>query len=171
LPTGKRMGIVSYSGGAAVLAIDSAVKAGITVTEYALETKEELEKLTPGLGHNPIDLGMSIPRWKELESTYARVLELAVWDRNTDFLLMLLALGGPGVDKLTDRLITMRKKTNKPIAVWLFGPKLPRLDNFTAILDDAGLPVFSSIENAVGALSAICRYSEIKANLAKERIS
>ncbi|MDD5093443.1 MAG: CoA-binding protein [Dehalococcoidia bacterium] len=170
LPAGKRMGLVSYSGGAAVLAIDAAVKAGMTVAEWTPETKAELEQITPGLGHTPIDLGMSIPRWADLEPTYARVLELAVWDRNTDFILMLLALGGPGVDKLTERLIVMRKKTNKPIAIWLFGPKLPRLNNYTSILDEAGLPVFSSIENAVGALSALCQYAEIKSNLAKEQI-
>ena len=57
LPRGNRIGIVTASGGAGVLAIDAAAAAGLEVATFTEATLEKLANLTPRMARNPVDLG------------------------------------------------------------------------------------------------------------------
>lgn len=90
---GRRMGIVTPSGGACDILSDLAQDEGITLPDFAPETLAQLKAILPPFStpHNPLDVTGYIVVDGTLQS---RALEAVVRDPNIDFIFNLVSIEG-----------------------------------------------------------------------------
>ena len=154
-PNGPRLTILTNAGGPAVLATDSLVANGGELAELSPETLQRLNEFLPAhwSHNNPIDvLGDADPE------RYARALEIASQNPNTDGLLVILAPQGM-TDPLhiAERLKPYAKEYAKPVlASWMGGNSI---GEGAAALNSAGIPTFPFPDTAARAFTYMWRYS------------
>lgn len=164
LPLKNRVAIVTFTGGFGVMGIDAAVEAGLTLADLSAESRKKLRDLYPALASNPTDLGPAMPVTADFDLLYRQVLDIIANDPNVDCIAIVTYVGmGLGS---TDIFTDLRKKTTKPIAIWLYSQKPKEMFDFARELDISGVPVFSKWEHALGALGAMYKYSLIKKKFA-----
>jgi acyl-CoA synthetase (NDP forming) len=90
---GRRMGVVTPSGGACDIISDLAEEAGIALPDFALETIQQLQAILPPFStvHNPLDVTGYIVVDGTLQQ---RSLEVVINDPNIDFVLYLTSIDG-----------------------------------------------------------------------------
>ena len=154
-PQGPRLTILTNAGGPGVLATDALIATGGALTSLSRETMDAFDKLLPPhwSHNNPIDiLGDSDPE------RYAKALEIATKDPNSDGLLVILAPQGmtdPG--RVAERLAPYAKRQSKPVlASWMGGRGVAEGD---AILNAAGIPTFAYPDTAARVFNYMWRYS------------
>jgi acetyltransferase len=154
-PSGPRMTIVANAGGPAVLATDALVTSGAEVAELSPETMEALNKVLPPAWsrNNPIDiLGDAAPE------RYAKALEIAAKDPNSDGLLVILtpqAMTDP--TKTAEQLRPYAHIEGKPVlASWMGGTEVAAGEE---ILNRAGIPTFTYPDTAARAFVYMWRFS------------
>lgn len=155
-PKGPRLTIVTNSGGPGVLATDALIAHGGELAPISDSTIQSLnEFLSPHWSHaNPIDiLGDSDP------SQYARTLEIAVNDPNSDGLLVVLCPQGmTHPAQVAERLVSYATGSGKPIlASWMGGDLVGA---GVAKLNQAGIPTFAYPDTAARVFCYMWRYSE-----------
>jgi acetyltransferase len=154
-PNGPRLTILTNAGGPAVLATDSLVANGGELAELSPETLQHLNEFLPAhwSHNNPIDvLGDADPE------RYARALEIASQNPNTDGLLVILAPQGM-TDPLhiAERLKPYAKEYGKPVlASWMGGNSIGEGE---AVLNSAGIPTFPFPDTAARAFTYMWRYT------------
>ncbi len=146
-PAGPRLTIVANAGGPAVLATDALVMQGAEVAQLAPETMEALNKVLPPTWsrNNPIDIiGDAGP------DRYAKALEIAAQDPNSDGLLVILtpqAMTDP--TQTAEQLRPYARIDNKPVlASWMGGTEVAAGEQ---ILNRAGIPTFPYPDTAARA--------------------
>ncbi len=154
-PRGPRLTILTNAGGPGVLATDALIGSGGELTQLAPETIEALNPiLPPSWSHNnPIDiLGDAGP------DRYAKALEVAAKDPNSDGLLVILT-----PQDMTDATATAEalrpyaRIEGKPVlASWMGGPEVAGGE---AILNKANIPTFSFPDTAARAFFYMWRYT------------
>ena len=154
-PKGSRLSIITNAGGPGVIATDTLINGGGELAPLAPETVGALEHILPAHWSraNPIDiLGDAQP------DRYARALEIAAKDPNTDGLLVILspqAMTDP--TQTAERLKAFAKVDGKPIlASWMGGAEVSAGE---AILQQASIPTFPFPDTAAGAFNHMWRYS------------
>jgi len=154
-PKGPRLTIVTNAGGPAVLATDSLIA---NRGELAVLSKETLEALNQFLPrhwshNNPIDILGDAD-----SERYAKALEIASNDPNSDGLLVILAPQGmTDPSQVADRLKGHAKVHGKPVlASWMGGATTGAGE---AILNAAGVPTFPYPDTAARAFTYMWRYS------------
>lgn len=154
-PRGPRLTILTNAGGPGVLATDALIATGGELAPISNASIEALnEILPPHWSHgNPIDiLGDADPE------RYARALEVAVTDPNSDGLLVILAPQGmtdPG--RVAERLKPYARGSDKPVlASWMGGKQVAEGD---AILNASGVPTFAYPDSAARAFNYMWRYT------------
>ena len=90
-PAGRRLSIVTNAGGPGVIATDALIGGGGELTELTAETMERLNEVLPAVWshNNPIDIIGDAP-----PDRYAKALEVAAADPDTDGLLVILTPAG-----------------------------------------------------------------------------
>jgi len=124
LPKGNRIGIISNTGGAGVLATDSAAEYNLEIANLDTNTREELRQVLPPMAStdNPIDVVASGGRRE-----YKIATELLLNDHNVDILLIICAVptfaGMTQTEHAAGTLEGVRSAAvDKPvIGVWLAG--------------------------------------------------
>jgi acetyltransferase len=154
-PKGPRLTILTNAGGPGVLATDALISEGGTLAELAPETVQALNGvLPPHWSHqNPIDLiGDAGPE------RYAKAVEIAAKDSNTDGLLVVLTPQGmTGPAEIAEKLKPYAKLEGKPIlASWMGGAEIAAGES---ILNRAGIPTFPYPDTAARAFQYMWRYS------------
>ena len=134
IPKGNRIGIISNTGGAGVLATDAASELNLEITNLTEGTKEELRQVLPPMAsiNNPIDVVASGGRRE-----YRIATELLLKDINIDILLVICAVptfaGMTQTEHAAGTLEGVRSASmDKPVVgVWLAGDvgKLGSLGN------------------------------------------
>jgi acetyltransferase len=154
-PRGPRLAIVSNAGGPAVLATDALIAGGGELAPLAPETLKAMDEfLPPHWSHNnPIDILGDADAQR-----YARALEVASRDPNTDGMLVVMApqaMTDPtGVAEL---LKPLASSTGKPVlASWMGGAEV---SGGEAILNRSGIPTFPYPDTAARAFNYMWRYS------------
>jgi acetyltransferase len=155
-PKGPRLIILTNAGGPGVLATDSLMANGGELAPVSEATIQSLnEFLSPHWSHaNPIDiLGDAEP------SQYARALELAVRDPNSDGLLVVLCPQGmTNPVEVAERLTPYATGRDKPIlASWMGGDIVSA---GVEKLNEAGVPTFAYPDTAARAFCYMWHYSE-----------
>jgi acetyltransferase len=154
-PKGRRMTIVTNAGGPGVLATDALIQGGGELTEISPETIEELNSFLPAAWshNNPIDiLGDAEP------ARYAKALEVAARDPNSDGLLVILtpqAMTDP--TETAEQLKPYANSLGKPvIASWMGGAEVAAGE---AILNRANIPTFPYPDTATRLFNYMWRYN------------
>ena len=153
-PRGPHLTIVTNAGGPGVLATDALMGAGGALTELSPPTLAALDQVLPAAWshHNPVDiLGDASPE------RYAKALEVAAQDPNSDGLLAILT-----PQAMTDPTLTAEQMkryattTGKPIlASWMGGAEVA---TGQTILNRAGIPTFSYPDTAARVFDYMWQY-------------
>jgi acetyltransferase len=154
-PKGPRLTILTNAGGPAVLATDALVANGGEVAELSPETRGQLDEFLPPhwSRNNPIDiLGDADPE------RYARAIEIASKDSNSDGLLVILSPQGMTDPTLiAEGLRPYAKQYALPvIASWMGGSSIAKGEE---VLNAAGIPTFPFPDTAARAFTYMWRYS------------
>jgi acetyltransferase len=154
-PRGPRLAILTNAGGPGVLAVDALIGHGGEPAQLSGETVAALNALLPPQWshNNPIDiLGDAGPE------RYAKAVEIAAQDPNSDGLLVVLtpqAMTDP--TQTAERLKPYARKTGKPIlASWMGGAGVAA---GVAILNGADIPTFPYPDTAARAFDYMWRYT------------
>jgi acetyltransferase len=148
-PKGPRLTILTNAGGPGVLATDTLLTTGGELAEVSKETMDKLSEFLPSAWshNNPIDIiGDASPE------RYAKSLEVAAQDPNSDGLLVILtpqAMTDPTAT--AEALKSYAKSYDKPIlASWSGGKEVAAGE---AILNKAGIPTFEYPDDAAQAFT------------------
>ncbi len=154
-PRGPRLTILTHAGGPGVLATDALIANGGELAPLAPETLRALDEFLPAhWSHaNPIDLlGDADPE------RYARALEIAAADPNSDGLLIILAPQGmTAPEQFAERLIPLAKGHGKPLLASCMGGGA--LAAAESLFNRAGIPTFSYPDTAARAFDYMWRYT------------
>ena len=154
-PKGPRLTILTNAGGPAVLATDSLVANGGELAELSSESLRRLDEFLPAhwSHNNPIDVLGDAD-----SERYARALEIASQDPNSDGLLVILAPQGMTDPlQIAERLKPYAKEYGKPVlASWMGGNSIAAGE---AALNSAGIPTFSYPDTAARAFTYMWRYT------------
>ncbi|HEX5221046.1 MAG TPA: bifunctional acetate--CoA ligase family protein/GNAT family N-acetyltransferase [Verrucomicrobiae bacterium] len=155
-PKGNRMTMITNAGGPGVLATDALITGGGALAEVSQGTIEELNKILPAAWshNNPIDvLGDASAE------VYAKTLEIAGRDPNSDGLLVILT-----PQAMTDCTGTAEKLkafghiAGKPVlASWMGGKDVAEGE---AVLNRAGIPTFPYPDTAARVFSQMWKYAD-----------
>ena len=160
LPRGRRIGIISNTGGAGVLATDAASELGLKIATFEHETHDELSQVLPPMAsvRNPIDVVASGGRRE-----YRIATELLLKDSNVDMLLVICAVptfaGMTQTEHAAGTLEGVRMAgIDKPvIGVWLAGDvgKLGK-----DLLEMNRIPCFDDTSLATLCMMRVAEYAE-----------
>jgi acetyltransferase len=154
-PRGPRLTILTNAGGPGVLATDSLMANGGELAVLSAETLQELDAFLPAhwSHNNPIDVLGDAD-----SERYAKALELASQDPNSDGLLTILAPQGmTNPSDVARGLRNYAHSTGKPVlASWMGGVSVAEGE---AMLNDAGVPTFSYPDTAARAFTYMWRYT------------
>lgn len=155
-PKGPRLTILTNAGGPGVLATDALITNGGELANISPETMEEFNKLLPAAWshNNPVDiLGDASPE------RYAKALEIAAKDENSDGILVILtpqAMTDP--TETAEVLKPYAQGLGKPVlATWMGGKEVAPGE---AILNKANIPTFPYPDTAARVFDYMAHYSE-----------
>lgn len=154
-PEGPRLTILTNAGGPGVLATDALIANGGELARLSDSSVQALGQfLSPNWSHgNPIDvLGDAGPE------EYARALEIAIHDPNSDGLLAILAPQGmTDPSRVADHLKSYAQGSGKPVLASWMGGKL--MSEGVEILNQAGISTFAYPDTAARAFCYMWRYT------------
>lgn len=187
IPKGKRVGILTAGGGAGVLAADACGREGLEVPDLPEESIEELnEFLPPFWSHgNPIDItasganassGMDLSvmtrpletllRCDDIDSVICMTPSLSTmveWMPKT-MRKVLKSMPLANIEEgMTRKFIELKEKYDKPIVIMGF----PGQGSSNTPLEDGGIPIYESPEQAAHVLSSLIKYGEYRESFAK----
>ena len=164
LPRGNRMAIVTVTGAVAVMAIDKGAEYGLYLTEVSSKNSEMLNKIFPGTGKMPVDIGPMMAAVKDAFSLYPQMLDAVMGDENVDVLFNVLWANPIGniIENYIRAYELLKGRYQKPLATWIYGPNNGAVRDLSFRLEDMGFPVFSKPETCIKALGLALRYSHIK---------
>jgi acetyltransferase len=153
-PKGRRLSIVTNAGGPGVIATDALIGGGGELSDISAQTMEALNAVLPSVWshNNPIDIIGDAP-----PDRYAKALEIAAADPETDGLLVILT-----PQAMTDPTETARALVKhahiegKPVlASWMGGSEVAE---GARILREAGIPTFAYPDTACVLFNHLWRY-------------
>jgi acetyltransferase len=154
-PKGPRLTIVTNAGGPGVLATDALIMGGGELAELSPETMEAYNAVLPATWshNNPVDIiGDASPE------RYAKALEIAAKDPNSDGMLVILtpqAMTDPTL--IAEQLKPLAKQEGKPVlASWMGGVDVAAGEE---ILNRANIPTFPYPDTAARAFNYMWQYS------------
>jgi acetate---CoA ligase (ADP-forming) len=165
---GRRMGVVTPSGGACDILADLAEEANIALPDFAPETVERLQEVLPlfSTAHNPLDVTGYIVVDATLQQ---RALEVVVNDPNIDFVLYLASVDAsraqtPAVLATTlegyDRLAAIIRASPHPV-IPITNTCLDLQAVARAVVERTGLHFAAGLEHGMHALRQLLWWSEL----------
>ena len=155
-PKGPRLTIITNAGGPGVIASDALIANGGELAELSPTTVQALNQILPSAWshYNPIDvLGDAEP------ARYAKTLELAAQDANSDGLLVILTpqdMTDP--TQTAEALVPYAKSLHKPVlASWMGGAVVEPGEK---ILNKADIPTFGYPDTAARIFNLMWRYND-----------
>ena len=153
-PKGRRLSIVTNAGGPGVIATDALIGGGGELSDISPETMEALNAVLPAVWshNNPIDIIGDAP-----PERYAKALEIAAADPETDGLLVILTPQAMTDPTATARaLVKHAQIEGKPVlASWMGGEDV---EEGARILREAGIPTFAYPDTACVLFNHLWRY-------------
>ncbi|MBI2528510.1 MAG: acetate--CoA ligase family protein [Candidatus Rokubacteria bacterium] len=140
---GRRIGVLTGSGGAGVLAADHLGQAGLDVPSFSAATREALTAALPPFAacNNPVDVTAQIFAEPQLlEAAYAILTDEEVVD---GLALVLTMAPAETARRLAEDVVRFTREGKKPLAVcWLAGSLV---ENGRTVLREAGVPLYASL--------------------------
>ncbi len=159
-PPGKRVAVVSYSGGGAILAIDAIESAGLELASLTEETRRALDDQFPEWMEvsNPLDVWIPVAR--DYHTAFPNILERVLQDANVDAVLCIYCAYSLPKYADFDASLYIGKLAaaypHKPILGWSYGMDIA---GFTERVEREGnAMVFPSLEDATGVLARMIEW-------------
>ncbi|MBI2861029.1 MAG: acetate--CoA ligase family protein [Chloroflexi bacterium] len=156
LPRGNRIGILTSSGGGAIILADKFTKHGMALPDLTDSTKQQLSQKIVSFATigNPMDLTGQLYSEPEI---FKRVIELFARDENIDIVMTVISM----VPKERARaratwIIEAAQAIDKPFVTWWAAGSLS--EPGMALLDESQVPLFKSPERCVKALKSMVEY-------------
>lgn len=161
---GRRLTVLSESGGAGVMMTDTAVDAGLQVQAWSPAWQARLDEFVPAYGssRNPVDLSAAL---LTDQSILRGSLSVAIEHPDTDMIAVLVGNADGFADPLIAAIEEFHRATDRPfVVVWAGGDGAPR-----ARLRALGIPCFTDPVRAARALGRLADHSLRPALPAPER--
>lgn len=165
LPAGRRVGIITNSGGTGVELADLCERLGLSVPELSQTTQARILPLIPAFAspRNPVDV---TPAWARFPAMYGGSIEALYESDEVDIVIPILlqrsALMRENVEAVRDAVLRCQHERGltKPTYVcWVAGREG---DDNKAILQEAGIPVYEWPERTARVAAAIASYVEMR---------
>ncbi|QDT02158.1 Succinyl-CoA ligase [ADP-forming] subunit alpha [Rubripirellula lacrimiformis] len=160
-PSGPRLAIITNAGGPGVMATDALLDRHGVLADLSETTIAKLnEKLPASWSHgNPVDVIGDAP-----PERFSAAAEIVLADEGVDGVLVVLspqAMTDP--TGAANAVIEVAKRSHKPlIAAWMGGGKVRQ---GIELLNDAGIPTYSSPEKAIRAFMHLVSYARNRETL------
>jgi acyl-CoA synthetase (NDP forming) len=154
LPAGKRVGIVTASGGAGGWIADACIAAGLEVPELDAGTRKQIDVHIPSYGtsQNPVDCTAQAVR----QLGYSKLASFVAASPRVDSVIVVVSARSAEVyERERASLDWVGRETQKPIVMWSY--TLPGAAP-AKILSAAGFPLIASMNNCARAVAAIADY-------------
>ena len=158
IPSGRRVGLVTNSGGPGIIATDQVEAQGLTMARFTRETLEELRRTLPPAAniYNPVDvLGDADAH------LYRKAFRAVMGDPGVDAVVCLLTRPA-GIDpgEVARGIVEERKAfPGKPVVAAFLGGE--NVAEGVAVLRENGIPSYEFPERAVTAVAGLTRYAEL----------
>lgn len=155
---GRRIGVLTTSGGAGILAADALTAAGLEVPVLTGRTRQEVQAIIPpfGAAGNPVDVTAQVINNSEL---FRRALRTLLAEPTLDQLLICVcALQGEEVDRVVEDIGSVVAETDKPIFFSRTGAE-ELAPTATRRLNSIGVPVFRTPARAARAIAAMVGFA------------
>lgn len=156
LPRGRRVGILTPSGGAGVWLADACVKHGLEVPELDSETRRAIDALLPAYGasRNPVDVTAQVI----FKLGFGPVLEILAASPAIDAVLVAGSMIHPDVIRADEEnLRRIGKQIQKPVIFCAYTQAHP---GAIRVLSQTGFPCLTDMGNAAAAVVAMADYRE-----------
>ena len=154
LPSGRRIGISTGSGGAGAWMADACAGEGLEVPELDADARAEIDAHLPtyGTSQNPVDGTAQAIH----EIGYAELARLVSLAPNIDGLVMVAsARKKNGFERERDNFFKLGQSLEKPIACWSY--TLPH-ETSVELFAEAGLPLLTNMRNCARSMAALADY-------------
>ena len=158
LPKGKRVGICTASGGGGGWMADLCVAAGLEVPELDAETRAAIDAYLPAYGtsQNPIDATAQAVR----VTGYGGLARMAAKSEVLDGIITVASCRNPAVlQRERDDLVELAKEADKPILFCSY--TRPHAES-TAILSQAGFPLYDNMANCARVMAELADYRKLR---------
>ncbi|MBI2207243.1 MAG: acetate--CoA ligase family protein [Candidatus Rokubacteria bacterium] len=155
---GRRIALLSASGGGAVWMADILSAHGLEVPSLDEATRREIDTLIPAYGasENPVDVTAQAIR----QVGYARIIDILLKSPVVDAVVVVGSLAFEGaIQRDIEPLKRVAATATKPIVFCAYTLASAQA---TALLTSAGLPAFTSMPGCAKALRALAGYAEFQ---------
>ena len=162
---GRRVALLSASGGGAVWMADLLAAHGLDVPPLDEPTQREIDALIPAYGSstNPVDVTAQAIR----QVGYGRIIEILHRSPVVDAVVVVGSLAfEAAIQRDIDALARVAATATKPILFCAYTLASPRA---TALLVGAGLPAFTSMPGCAKAVRALAEYTAFQARRASRQ--
>jgi acyl-CoA synthetase (NDP forming) len=157
VPQGKRVCIVTNTGGPGIIAVDECMASGLQLARLSPKTKNTLKKLVfqEAIVSNPVDVVATAG-----PEQYGGTVDALLKDPNIDSLLLVFVTA-PFVDceGIARKLGAIGKTSKKPIVCQVI--TIEKWQEVIRLIRDSGIPVFDYAETAARVLSSMTDYGNI----------
>jgi len=160
LPKGGRVALVTFSGAQAIMSVDTATDAGLSMARFANETRQRIAKVisSPSKSMNPVDIfpDMMIHGF---EKTSTEILRALLTDDGVDGIIF-ITFATPDVEPYRPLVEVIQENLNKPVFFSLIGEK-EDMERCRVFLEGHRIPMFLLPEMGVKVFSHMWRYAKI----------
>jgi len=148
VPSGRRLGVMSVSGGAGVLIADACEPLGLSLPAPLEPTRDALRAILPAFVHpaNPLDITGNV---LQDTSVISRTMETLAKADEVDAIVLFIGMMHSIADVFVDTLTRARQAAGCPIIVIWIGA----MDDSIRQLEAHGIPVFLDIPQAISAIA------------------
>lgn len=163
LPKGKRVGIITGSGGAGGWMADTAVEAGLSVPPLDAKTRAEIDAYLPSYGtsQNPVDGTAQAIR----TVGYANLARMAGRSPEVDAVIAITsARNASRYEEEFEDMARVARETDKPIVFNSY--TMPKEEGY-GIIGKAGYPVFTNMRNCAHVVRCMADYRAFRERFLK----
>ena len=157
-PRGKRIGIITNTGGPGIQAVDEAMAGGLTLAKWSDEGRRRLEETQyPEASlKNPVDVVATGG-----PDQYHAAVETLLTEKDTDMVLVFFVTAPfVDLDEIARRIEEATAGSDKPVVMVVETD--PRWYGLIDKLRAAGIPVYQFAEDGSRALAAMAQYAELR---------
>lgn len=154
-PNGRRLGVMSVSGGAGVLIADACEPLDLTLPAPSEATRQTLAGMLPAFVHpaNPLDITGNV---LQDTSVIARTMQTLTQAREVDAIVLFIGMMHSIANVFVDVLTQARQSVDCPIIVIWVGALPGTIEQ----LESQSIPVFLDIPQAIQAIARTCEMRE-----------
>ena len=158
VPRGRRVAVITNSGGTGVELADLLADEGLTVPELSAALQDRLRALLPGYGSavNPVDM---TPAWSLFTTVYPAAVDLLARSGEVDVVVPVLLQRSASAEvaaAVRDAVARLRADRNQvPVYVCWVAPR--SADEHTHLLQEAGIPCFAWPQRTAQAVGTAVR--------------